>query len=133
LGQSRQKLLFLPEPHSDFIFSVIGEEFGFVGSMTIALMFLLFTVFGIRLALRCTNAFGKNVVFGLTLMIGLQALVNMGVATGLFPNKGMPLPFVSAGGSSVFVALLSVGVILSIARGEGASGGEGLAARDLAR
>jgi cell division protein FtsW len=122
LGESRQKLLFLPEPHNDFIFSVIGEEFGLVGAVAVAGLFVLFTMCGLRLALRCRDGFGRMLAFGLTLMVGLQALINMGVATGLFPNKGMPLPFISAGGSSVFVALLSVGIILSIARAERASG-----------
>ncbi len=117
LGQSRQKLLFLPEPHNDFIFSVIGEEFGFVGAAAVVMLFLIFTLFGMRLALKCKDPFGRLLVFALTLMIGLQALINMGVATGVFPNKGMPLPFISAGGSSVFVALLSVGIILSVSRG----------------
>ena len=118
LGQSRQKLLFLPEPHNDFIFSVIGEEFGLIGAAAVAFLFLLFTLFGMRLALRCKDPFGQLLVFSLTLMIGLQALINMGVATGLFPNKGMPLPFISAGGSSVLVALVSVGIMLSVARGQ---------------
>ncbi len=117
LGQSRQKLLFLPEPHNDFIFSVIGEEFGLIGAAAVVFLFLLFTLFGMRLALRCKDPFGRLLAFALTLMIGLQALINMGVATGLFPNKGMPLPFISAGGSSVFVALMSVGIMLSVARG----------------
>jgi cell division protein FtsW len=122
LGESRQKLLFLPEPHNDFIFSVIGEEFGLLGAVVVAGLFVLFTMCGLRLSLRCRDGFGRLLAFGLTLTVGLQALINMGVATGLFPNKGMPLPFISAGGSSVFVALLSVGIILSIARAERASG-----------
>ena len=134
LGQSRQKLLFLPEPHSDFIYSVIGEEFGFVGAAAVAALFLLFTFCGIRLALKCQDPFGRNLAFALTFIIGLQALVNMGVATGLFPNKGMPLPFISAGGSSVFIAMLSVGMLLSVARGQKEGGGEtGRAASAQAR
>lgn len=116
LGAGRQKLMFLPEPHSDFIFSVIGEELGLMGSMTVAVMFMVFTLCGIRLSLRCEDPFGRVLAFGLTMMIGLQSIINMGVATGLFPNKGMPLPFMSAGGSSVMVALLSVGILLSIAK-----------------
>ena len=134
LGESRQKLLFLPEPHSDFIFSVIGEEFGLLGAMAVALLFALFTLCGIRLALKCQDRFGSLLAFGLTLMIGLQSIINMGVTTGLFPNKGMPLPFISAGGSSIFVALLSVGMLLSIARGNGSrAGGEGGQAMQAAR
>lgn len=134
LGESRQKLLFLPEPHSDFIFSVIGEEFGLLGAMAVACLFALFTLCGIRLALRCQDRFGSLLAFGLTLMIGLQSIINMGVTTGLFPNKGMPLPFISAGGSSVFVALLSVGMLLSIARVNGLrTDGEGVTAMQAAR
>ncbi len=134
LGESRQKLLFLPEPHSDFIFSVIGEEFGLLGAMAVALLFALFTLCGIRLALKCQDRFGSLLAFGLTLMIGLQSIINMGVTTGLFPNKGMPLPFISAGGSSIFVALLSVGMLLSIARGNGSRvGGEGGPSMQAAR
>ena len=123
LGESRQKLLFLPEPHSDFIFSVIGEEFGLMGAISVAILFALFTLCGMRLALKCQDRFGSLLAFGLTLMIGLQSIINMGVTTGLFPNKGMPLPFISAGGSSIFVALLSVGMLLSIARGNGSRAG----------
>ena len=106
LGEGRQKLLFLPEPHSDFIFSVIGEELGLLGAMSVVALFLLLALAGLRLALKCHDGFGRLLALGITLMIGLQALINMGVATGLFPNKGMPLPFISAGGSSLFVALL---------------------------
>lgn len=116
LGEGRQKLLFLPEPHSDFIFSVVGEELGLVGALGLASLFALFTLLGLRLALRCEDGFGRLLAFGITLMIGLQALINMGVATGLFPNKGMPLPFISAGGSSVFIALVAVGILLSVSR-----------------
>jgi len=116
LGEGRQKLLFLPEPHSDFIFAVVGEELGLVGALTLASLFALFTLCGLRLALKCEDPFGRLLAFGITLMVGLQALINMGVATGLFPNKGMPLPFVSAGGSSVFMTLLAVGILLSVSR-----------------
>ncbi len=116
LGAGRQKLLFLPEPHSDFIFSVVGEELGLVGALLLASVFALFTLSGLRLALKCEDGFGRLLALGITLMIGFQALMNMGVATGLFPNKGTPLPFVSAGGSSIFMALAAVGILLSVAR-----------------
>ncbi|HEY3348025.1 MAG TPA: putative peptidoglycan glycosyltransferase FtsW, partial [Nitrospirota bacterium] len=116
LGESRQKLLFLPEPHNDFIFSVIGEELGFIGAIAVMMLFVVFVFIGFRLAVRCNDGMGRLLAFGLTGMIGLQALINMGVATGLFPNKGMPLPFISYGGSSVFVMLASVGLLLSVAR-----------------
>jgi cell division protein FtsW len=118
LGEGRQKLLFLPEPHSDFIFSVIGEEFGLIGAMGVLVLFALISFCGIRLALKCQDDFGRFLAFGVTVMLGIQAIINMGVATGLFPNKGMPLPFISAGGSALFVSLLSVGVLLSIARAQ---------------
>ena len=121
LGQGRQKLLFLPEPHSDFIYSVIGEEFGLVGALFVLLSFAVITFCGLKLALKCEDEFGRFLAFGITVMLAVQAIINMGVATGLFPNKGMPLPFVSAGGSALFAALVSVGMLLSVARGRGGS------------
>lgn len=125
LGEGRQKLLFLPEPHSDFIFSVIGEELGFIAALGVVLVFCVLVFLGIRLALRCEDEFGRYLAFGLTVLIGIESLINMGVATGLFPNKGMPLPFISAGGSALFVSLLSVGMLLSISRAGQGYGGRG--------
>ncbi|MBI5694424.1 MAG: putative lipid II flippase FtsW [Nitrospirae bacterium] len=126
LGEGRQKLLFLPEPHNDFIFSVIGEELGLAGAVVTASAFALFTLCGFRLALRCEDGSGRLLAFGVTFMLGIQAVINMGVATGLFPNKGMPLPFISAGGSSLFVALVCVGLLLSVSRTfKSDSGGQG--------
>ena len=123
LGESRQKLLFLPEPHSDFIFSVIGEELGLVAALAVvgAFMFLLFM--GIRVALRCDDEFGRFLAFGISALLGIESLVNMGVATGLFPNKGMPLPFVSAGGSALLVSLICMGILISISRSGDVYGG----------
>lgn len=122
LGEGTQKLLFLPEPHSDFIYSVIGEEFGLVGTLSVLAAFVLIVVGGFVVSLRCEDAFGRIVSFGATLMIGLQALINMGVTTGIIPNKGMPLPFISAGGSALLVALCSVGILLSVAREQNRTG-----------
>jgi len=116
LGESTQKLLFLPEPHSDFIFAVIGEELGLVGTLAVLCAFIVFTLSGFKVALGCRDGFGRMLAFGLTLMVAFQAFVNMSVTTGLIPNSGMPLPFVSAGGSSLFVTLLSVGLVMSVAR-----------------
>jgi len=116
LGEGTQKLLFLPEPHSDFIFAVVGEELGLIGTAAVVAAFVAFTACGFRVAFRCRDPFGRLLAFGLTLMIGFQAFVNMSVATGLLPNNGMPLPFVSAGGSTLFVTLMSVGLMMSVAR-----------------
>jgi len=125
LGEGTQKLLFLPEPHSDFIFSVIGEEFGLIGTMSVLAVYVALLVGGFAVALRSQDGFGRLIAFGVTLMIGLQALINMGVTTGLFPNKGMPLPFVSAGGTALLVALASVGMLLSVAREQNNPAGRG--------
>lgn len=122
LGEGAQKLLFLPEPHSDFIYSVIGEEFGLAGTLAVLFVYLTIFVCGIKVAANCEDVFGRNLAFGITVLIGLQAFINMGVTTGLLPNKGMPLPFVSAGGTAVLVALACVGMLLSVARAGNQSG-----------
>lgn len=116
LGQGEQKLLFLPEPHSDFIYSVIGEEFGLAGTLAVLAVFVLIFVCGVRVAMKTEDPFGRNLAFGVTVMLGIQAFINMGVTTGLIPNKGMPLPFVSAGGTALLIAMASVGILLSVAR-----------------
>jgi len=123
LGEGTQKLLFLPEPHSDFIFSVIGEEFGLIGTVSVLAVYVAILTGGFAVALRSQDGFGRLIAFGVTLMISLQALINMGVTTGLFPNKGMPLPFVSAGGTALLVALASVGMLLSVAREQNSPAG----------
>jgi cell division protein FtsW len=122
LGQGTQKLLFLPEPHSDFIYSVIGEEFGLVGTLSVMVVYVAVLASGLVVALRCDDGFGKFAAFGITLMIGIQTLINMGVTTGVFPNKGIPLPLVSAGGTALLVTLASVGILLSVAREHSADG-----------
>ncbi|QPJ66565.1 MAG: putative lipid II flippase FtsW [Candidatus Nitrohelix vancouverensis] len=114
LGDGSQKLFYLPEAHTDFIFSVIGEELGFVGAMAIVALFCIFIWRGFSVALNAKDAFGTNVAIGLTLLIGIQAFTNMGVAIGLLPTKGLTLPFISMGGSSLVAVMIASGVLLNI-------------------
>lgn len=120
LGNSIQKTALLPEPHTDFIYAVIGEELGFIGTAALAVLFLLFLIYGLRLALRMPNLFLKLATSGVVFMIVLQALLNMAVVTGLIPVTGEPLPLVSAGGSSLVVTLAAIGCLLSFSREVGA-------------
>ncbi len=113
-GQSRAKLFYLPDAHTDFILSIFSEELGFIGILLILALFSLLVYRGIRVALRAPDAFGSYLALGLTLLIGLQACINMGVVSGLLPTKGLSLPFLSYGGSSLLVNLLSVGILLNI-------------------
>ncbi|MGM0365764.1 MAG: putative lipid II flippase FtsW [Actinomycetota bacterium] len=116
LGNSVQKYSYLPEAHTDFIFAIIGEEMGLVGTLMVVLLFLLFTFLGIRVCLRTRDYFGRTMAAGLTAMISVPALINTGVVTGLLPVTGLTLPFISAGGSSLFISMASVGVLLNISR-----------------
>lgn len=118
LGEGRQKLFFLPEPHTDFIFSTIGEELGFAGVILVLVLFLIILLRGMRLAARVEDSFGRYLALGLTFMIVLQALLNFAVTTGLLPTKGLPLPFVSYGGSSLLVSLAATGILLNISKGQ---------------
>jgi cell division protein FtsW len=111
-----QKLFYLPEPHTDFIYAVISEELGLVGATLVLLCFCLITWRGLRIALRAPDNFGALLAFGLTMMVGVQALVNISVVLGLLPTKGLPLPFVSAGGSSLLINLLGMGVLLNVSQ-----------------
>ncbi len=119
LGIGEQKLFYLPEAHTDFIFSVIGEELGLVGVLVVAALFLTMVLCGIRIALKCTDPFGRNLAFGLTLLLGLEAFVNLSVCMGLLPTKGLALPFISYGGTSLVVCLVSVGILLNISSSTG--------------
>ncbi len=116
LMQGVQKLFYLPEPHTDFIFAVISEETGFIGATLIVLCFCVIAWRGLRTAMRAPDSFGAFLALGITLMLVLQAFVNISVVLGLMPTKGIPLPLVSNGGSSMLMNLLAVGVLLNISQ-----------------
>jgi len=115
LGNSQQKLLYLPEAGSDFVFSIMGEELGLVGCSVVVALFVLLFWYGVRVARRAPDLYGTLLAFGLTLMIGLQAVVNIAVVTCSAPTKGLALPFVSAGGSSLVASMVAVGLIMNVA------------------
>lgn len=119
LGESKQKMFYLPEAHTDFIFSVIGEELGLVGGLVIVGLFGLLAIRGLRVALRHPTPFGQLVAFGVTTILVLQAGINMAVVLGLLPTKGLALPFVSYGGSAMIGAMTAVGVLLALSRESG--------------
>ena len=116
LGASRQKWLYVPNAHTDFIFAIIGEELGLVGALTMLAAFAMLFVAGIRTALRAPDAFGRFLASGIVAWFGVQTLVNLGAVTGVLPITGVPLPFVSYGGSSLVVSLAAVGILVNVAR-----------------
>jgi cell division protein FtsW len=116
LGGSKQKLFYLPEPHTDFVFAVIAEELGLIGGVTVVALFMVLIWRGLRAGLRAPDPFGAYLALGLTTMLATEALVNLGVVTGSLPTKGLPLPFVSFGGSALFMTLLSTGILLNISQ-----------------
>jgi cell division protein FtsW len=116
LMEGKQKLFFLPEPQTDFIFAVVGEELGFIGTVAVVGMFAIILWRGLRASSGCGNEFGRLLAIGLTVMVVGQALVNMSVVLGLLPTKGIPLPLVSYGGSSLLVNLLALGILLNISQ-----------------
>ena len=116
LAQSQMKLLFLPEPHTDFIFPIIGEELGFIGTIFIIGLFLFFTWRGWKVSRESTDYFGSLLALGITLLVAFQALVNMSVACGLVPTKGLPLPFISFGGTALVFNMAGVGILLNISK-----------------
>lgn len=127
LGMSRQKFFYLPAAHTDFIFAIIGEELGLIGSLFVVFMFLFITVIGVRTALRARDEFGKLLAAGIVTVIACQALINMGAVTGIIPITGIPLPLVSSGGSSLLFSLSGIGILLNVAcqerpKGSGAKG-----------
>ena len=124
LGQGVQKIFYLPEAHTDMIFAIVGEELGLIGSTLVIGAYGAFAYAGLRVALRCADPFGKRLAAALTALVCGQAVVNLAAVLGLAPLTGVPLPFVSAGGSSLVVALIGVGILLNIASG----GGRALAA-----
>lgn len=116
LGNGRQKLGFVPEQHTDFIFSIIGEELGLTATLLVVAAFVVLIICGLYIARHARDTFGLLLGAGITFLIGLQAFINIGVVTSVLPNKGLPLPFISYGGSSLLMMLTCVGVLLSIAR-----------------
>ncbi|HUE75217.1 MAG TPA: FtsW/RodA/SpoVE family cell cycle protein, partial [Chloroflexota bacterium] len=116
LGASRQKFYYLPNAHTDAIFPVIGEELGFIGSMVVVALFLFVAYRGYSLANRAPDSYGALIVVGITFWLVGQALINIGVVTALVPFTGIPLPFVSFGGSSLIVSMAAVGILLNISR-----------------
>lgn len=125
LGEGQQKLFYLPEAHTDFIFSVLGEELGLVGVIFVITLFALFCYRGLRIALHAPDLFGRYLATGLTLLICLSAMFNMAIVMGLLPTKGMTLPFISYGGSSLTVFLIVVGILLNISSYRSVDGCEG--------
>jgi cell division protein FtsW len=116
LGNGRQKLGFVPEHHTDFIFSIIGEELGLVATLLVIVAFVAVVLCGIYIAVHAREMFGTMLASGVTLLIGLQAAINIGVVTSALPNKGLPLPFISYGGSNLLAMLTCVGILFSVAR-----------------
>ena len=116
LGRGRQKYAYLPYPESDFIFAIVGEDFGLLGCAAVILLFIAFLFAGMRIALTCPERFGCLLAAGITAMITVQAFINMGVVIGILPTTGLPLPFFSAGGTSLSITMAAVGVLLSISR-----------------
>ena len=110
-----QKLLYLPEAHTDFIFAIIGEELGLIGATLLLALFCFFVYKGIQTALKTEDPFGRLLALGLTGYIGLQAFFNMSVVLGMAPTKGMTLPFISYGGSSLIINLAAAGILMNIA------------------
>jgi len=116
LGNSKQKLLYLPEPHTDFILAIIAEEIGFIGVSALLILFTILVMRGIKIALRAPDLFGTYLAVGISCMLAIQVMVNMGVVMALLPTKGLTLPFISYGGSSLIVNLLGIGILMNISR-----------------
>ena len=116
IGSSKQKLFFLPESNSDFIFTILGEEFGFLGVMAIITLFLLLIWQGLKIVHTARDVFGFFLGLGITVMFGLQAIINIAVVSGIVTTKGIPLPFVSSGGSSLLFSMLGIGILVNVAR-----------------
>lgn len=117
LGEGKQKLFYLPEAHTDFILSVVGEELGFIGVLVIIGMFFVLIQRSMRIAMAAQDTFGRFLALGIAILFAIEAVVNMGVVTGLLPTKGLALPFLSYGGSSLVISLFAVGVLLNISAG----------------
>jgi len=116
LGNSKQKLFYLPEPHTDFVAAIIAEEAGFIGISILLILFALIVIRGIKIALNAPDLFGSYLALGISCMLAVQVMVNMGVVMALLPTKGLTLPFISYGGSSLVISLISMGILMSISR-----------------
>jgi cell division protein FtsW len=116
LGQGRQKFAYLPYPESDFIFAIVGEDFGLLGCLAVISLFAAFLFAGLRVAMRCEDRFGCLLAAGIVSLISLQAFINMGVVVGILPTTGLPLPFFSAGGTSLSITMAAVGIVLNVSR-----------------
>ena len=115
-GKSETKLRYLPEKQTDYIYCIIGEEYGFLGAIFVVILFIIFTRTALAINKKCPDEFGKYLSFGITLIITGQALINMGMTTGVLPSKGFPLPFISYGGSSMLLNAYMLGILINIAR-----------------
>ncbi|MEJ2716063.1 MAG: putative lipid II flippase FtsW [Deltaproteobacteria bacterium] len=124
VGKGIQKLFYLPQPHTDFIFSVVGEELGLFGVTLLIFLFYVLICRGLVISIKTKDMFQKLLAFGITSLVGLQAIVNMAVAMGLLPTKGLPLPLVSLGGTSMIVNLAGLGILMAVARSAESSGEE---------
>ena len=116
LGQSKQKYLYIPEPHNDFIFAVLAEELGFIGCALVILLFAIFIWRGILIAMKAKDMYGSLIAIGITSLVGIQAIINIAVVTSSIPNTGMPLPFFSYGGTALLILLCAMGILLNISR-----------------
>ena len=115
-GESKQKFLYIPEPHNDFIFSILGEELGFIGCAVVLILFTIFIWRGILIAMKAPDMFGSLIAVGITALVGIQVIINIAVVTSSMPATGMPLPFFSYGGTALFILLCAMGVLLNISR-----------------
>lgn len=115
-GKSTQKVLYLSEAHNDFIYAIICEEFGLVGALLVIILYVVLLIFGLQIAVESKDFYGKHLASGLTLVLGLQAFVNIAVVLGMIPPTGLPLPFISYGGTSLWISMAMIGILLNISR-----------------
>jgi len=116
LGESKQKFLYIPEPHNDFIFSILGEEVGFIGCAIVLILFAIFIWRGVLIAMKTPDMFGSLIAIGITALVAIQVIINVAVVTSSMPATGMPLPFFSYGGTALFILLCEMGILLNISR-----------------
>jgi cell division protein FtsW len=131
LGASNQKLFYLPQSHTDFVYAILGEEFGFVGAAAVLAAFAVLVTAGFKISARASDAFGRYLAAGLTAIVGLCAAVNLCVVTGLIPTTGIPLPFISYGGTSLVATFAAVGILVNVARRSGVDSAFGYARREM--